>query len=315
MGETNDLNLQKDTERGKELAKILIPAFSNEGIYGHKDMPEDAVPEGVEKGSREHILFITMTVAIDYQRDAYDLWNGARKTYNNPETRYLFDPDSFSEDMMDGEKFEKVINDMQKYRLSKKQNKDAKNWITIALSLKRKCGSNPENIFRDNNWDAVKILNYIKNEKKHEGKGHAFPYLRGGKIGPLWIRMLRDNAGLKELKNLENIPIPVDVHVTRATLACGVVYGHDENFHLEKLHKLIRDVWKESTDGLYINGKKIMPIDVDEALWNLSRYGCTLRNKKTGDCPIIKCCVAGSMCVKGTIDLYDEEKCNIDIKI
>jgi hypothetical protein len=33
-------------------------------------MPEDVQPAGVERGSLEHILFITLMVAIDYQREA-----------------------------------------------------------------------------------------------------------------------------------------------------------------------------------------------------------------------------------------------------
>ena len=33
---------------------------------------------------------------------------------------------------------------------------------------------------------------------------------------PLWVRMLRDNVGL-EIWNLESVPMPVDVHIARAT--------------------------------------------------------------------------------------------------
>jgi len=39
------------------------------------------------------------------------------------------------------------------------------------------------------------------------------------------LRMLRDNVGIKKLKNLDKVPIPVGIQVARATLAIGVVRG------------------------------------------------------------------------------------------
>jgi hypothetical protein len=55
-------------------------------------MPEDEPPPGVQGGSLDLVLFITLTVAIDYQRDADALWESSRKTFANAETRYVFDP-------------------------------------------------------------------------------------------------------------------------------------------------------------------------------------------------------------------------------
>lgn len=59
-------------QKGCMLAKLLYTTFRSEGIHGQSAMPEDLLPEGVARGSREHLLFITLTVAIDYQRDAVD---------------------------------------------------------------------------------------------------------------------------------------------------------------------------------------------------------------------------------------------------
>ncbi len=81
-----------DTERGREAAKLLHSAFAQQGIHGRKWMPEDVMPAGVEQGSVEHILFLTLTVSIDYQREAGALWGAARQTFEDPSTRYLFDP-------------------------------------------------------------------------------------------------------------------------------------------------------------------------------------------------------------------------------
>lgn len=113
MKETKDLNLLLNTGRGRKLAETLIPALANGGILGHKEMPEDTPPEWVEKRSLEHILFITMAVELDYQRDANALWRHARETYDDSATRYLFNPERFSEYMLGGAKFVKVRNDMK----------------------------------------------------------------------------------------------------------------------------------------------------------------------------------------------------------
>lgn len=88
------MNLEINADRGREVAALLYKAFSSTGIYGRTAMPEDITPEGVERGSLEHLLFITLTVSIDYQRNADQLWKAARKTFEDPETAYLFDPKS-----------------------------------------------------------------------------------------------------------------------------------------------------------------------------------------------------------------------------
>ena len=53
---------------------MLYQAFTTGGIHGRNDMPEDVRPGGVERGSLEHVLFITLTTAIDYQSEAGVLW-------------------------------------------------------------------------------------------------------------------------------------------------------------------------------------------------------------------------------------------------
>ena len=66
--------MKVDEKRGRIAAERLYYAFRSEGIHGQKEMPEDMLPRGVGAGSLEHIFFITLTVAIDYQRDAPALW-------------------------------------------------------------------------------------------------------------------------------------------------------------------------------------------------------------------------------------------------
>jgi hypothetical protein len=89
-----------DHPRGAQLATLLPQSFNTIGIHGQKTMPEDAPPQGVKKSSLQHLLFITLTVSIDYQRDANALWTAARATYEDPATRYLFEPADQYEGML-----------------------------------------------------------------------------------------------------------------------------------------------------------------------------------------------------------------------
>jgi len=286
-----------DNEKGAKVGRLLYHSFATVGIHGHKDMPEDITPTGVERGSLEHVLFITLTVSIDYQRDAPSLWKVSRQTFQDPETRYLFDPGQLHQIT-----FQKIAKDMQKYKLSKKPEKDANIWRIVAFTFHDKWKDNPRNFLRDCSWNSLAILNRLGNDTHlHDGKSVSdYPYLRGPKIGPLWLRMLRDNVGISELKNLDKVPIPVDIHVARATLAIGVVRGYFEG-RLEQLFEYIRKAWFVSTEALDLEARPMIALDVDEPLWHLSKYGCTKRNDISGFCPVRQSCEAKEYCVEGKV--------------
>jgi hypothetical protein len=276
-------------------------------------MPEDILPKGVQKGSLEHILFITLTVSIDYQRDAEVLWASSRQTYEDPESLYLFNPQILHE-----APFSKIVRDMQKYKLSKKPQQDAKIWHTVGVTFFKKWQGAPRNFLASCNWDAPLILTRLKVDSHLENGKRVldFPFLRGDKIGPLWLRMLRDNAGLIQInnmdeipmpigiRNLDKIPIPVDIHVARATLSLGVVRGQYKG-PIDSLYETIRQAWFESVKGLNVDGRLMIALDVDEPLWHLSRYGCTYRDKIIGDCPVYDRCEAKEFCIKGKVAIQD----------
>lgn len=288
-----------NSEQGKKVAELLYNSFSTDGILGRTDMPEDILPDGVKRGSLEHTLFITLTVSIDYQRDAPALWKSSKDTFEDSETRYLFDPKSLHETPL-----EMIVEDMQKHRLSKKPRKDADIWRTVGITFYKKWEGDPRKFLQNCNWDSLAILKHLKTDTHLYGNKRVndYPYLRGDKIGPLWLRMLRDNVGIPQLENLEHVPIPVDIHVARATLATGVVRGNGEG-RLEELFSYIRKAWFESVKDMHIKNRRMIAMDVDEPLWHLSKYGCTQRDKITGNCPVQNECEASNYCVKGKIKI------------
>lgn len=291
--------IEIDVNRGRQLAGLLYNSFATTGILGNTEMPEDILPAGVVDGSLEHLLFITLTVSIDYQRDANTLWAVSRKTFEDPETRYLFDPG-----LLYSTRPKQIEQDMQKYGLSKKIKGDPHIWRTVGVTFLKKYHGNPLNFLEDCRWDSLIILQRLKDDTHLYNNKEVpdFPYLRGNKIGPLWLRMLRDNVGIKKLKNLELVPIPVDIHVARATLATGVVRGSFRG-NLANLFEWARKAWAESVKGLEVKNRPMIALDVDEPLWHLSKYGCTKRDKLIGKCPKINFCEAKEFCITGSIEI------------
>ena len=288
-----------DIARCRLAAGRLYRAFASEGIHGHQDMPEDLLPAGVARRSLEQILFITLTVSIDYQRDAPSLWESSRKTMADPETRYLFSPGRLHESGL-----AKVRNDMLRHGLAKKPCKDAYIWHTVGVTFLKKYGGDPRNLLLACSWDAVKVLRALRDGRHTQRNREVldFPYLRDPKIGPLWLRMLRDNVGMTELRSMEEVPLPVDVHVARATLCLGIVRGTFSG-PVQKIYQLIRRAWHEGVKGLEAAGRPMIALDLDEALWHLSKYGCTRRDPESGHCPVARTCPVRDLCWPGAIKL------------
>ncbi len=292
-----------NSEKAKEAAIILFEKFNSaEGIFGHNIMPEDLLPiwnsdltsSGIEKGSYEHLMFITLVVSINYQRNADQLWEAGRKTFEDEQTRWLFLP----EELMN-KKFDEIVDAMKVHKLSKKPEKDTKIWSDVSKSFFKVYGSNPLNLIKECDYDALKIF-----KKKSDLKfKQLFPYFSGNKIFPLWVRMLHDNIGL-ELKNIDKIPIPVDVHIARATFTTGCLTGKYEGT-ISNVSPQIDEAWRKTLE--LVNHQKLKyRLQLDEPLWHLSKYGC--RYRKEFFCPKKSKCPVSKFCMNGTINISAQKQ-------
>lgn len=289
--------LTLDVPRARQALPKLLTAYEQTGIFGKKEMPEDMLPPRVEAGSEEHLRFITLTVAIDYQRDADQLWEAARRTYGHLETRYLFDPTAVARTGM-----LQIVADMQRFHLTKKPEKDAQIWQTISCTLTSHFEGRVGNLIGAAKTDAGALLKLISTRPHASG----FPFLKGPKIGPLWVRMLHDNCGV-QLTGLADIPIPVDVHTAQATLQIGAVRAEGWKGTMLDLRKAVQAVWREA-----VTGTETYPLRLDEPLWHLSRIGCRklsgARQACRGRCPVGAEClpklqwlsIAGEMITDGS---------------
>lgn len=282
--------LLTNPEHSAKIIDILIDWYrgSRDGVLSGAELPESKPPNGVTRGSYEHIMFLTLTVSIDYQRSADALWNASRRTWEDETTRWVFSPIDISNRSQ-----EDLVFALSKYKLSKKQNKDAQIWRTVATSFLSLFQGDPRKLFETYSYDAYEIY---KAMRKRYGK--QFPYLAGStgtsKILSLWLRMLYDEAGI-EFRNMDSVPLPVDIHTARATITTGCLVGSFEG-SFTNLATQVQEAWKEACKKT-----KYFPLQLDEPLWNLSRSGCSNR-KNGGSCPKRNLCKLADFCTANSSD-------------
>lgn len=244
----------KNIEKIREIALSLFNDHSEKkGVFEiFPFSPEYTMPEGMKKGLDEHLLFITLTVSIDYMRDAEKLWKQSRNAWLNIIDRWIFDPRKVIENSQ-----EELIEFFKKIK-DRRPTKDGKIWFTICKKLIKFDGSVLK-LLESLEFDAILVDEYLDENKKD------FPYLNGYKIKPLWLRMINDTAGIR-LTRIEEIPIPIDVHTARMTLK--LVFNEDFDGRITpQLRERTQDAWK-----LILKGTPIYPLQMDQPLWLIGKY-------------------------------------------
>jgi len=283
-------NLATNPERTAEVIKTLMKWYreSRDGLLAGAELPESKPPGDVTRGSYEHIMFLTLTVAIDYQRSAAKLWDSARITWEDAQTRWVFFPEEVANRDLD-----QLVAALAKHKLSKKQKKDAEIWKKVASSFQSLFQGDPRKFFEAHSYDAFEIYNAMRGRYAKQ-----FPYLAGAtgtsKILSLWIRMLSDEARIA-FKNLDKVPLPIDIHTARATITTGCLVGKFKGT-FKKLAVQAQEAWTEACKNT-----EYYPLQLDEPLWNLSRLGCSKR-KNGSSCPEKHQCRLVVYCTANTSD-------------
>jgi len=232
--------------------KVLLQAYEL-GQLGQTRMPEDSNPSFSNDEQELRIAYFTLPMALNYQRDSYKLWEAALNTYNDPETKIVFDIAKSLE--LDEDE---LRNYLVKYKLALQPNKHIQIWRKILDTVFRNFGSF-SNLIKESENDFLKLKEIVQNKHK---KG--FPYLSGPKIFNYWSFILREYGGI-DLTNAEFIEIAPDTHVTKSSIILGVITeGEAGSFSKEKISERWRNILEDS--GLN-------PIDMHPPLWFWSRNG------------------------------------------
>jgi len=230
--------------------KILLDAY-NSGKLGYMKMPEDSSPKFSEKDKEVRLVYFTLPMSLNYQRDSYKLWESVLKTFNDSETRIIFDVKSsanFNE--------EQLREFLLKHKIALQPNKHIATWQKISKTISENWGSISKLLeFAD--YDFLK-LKYIVQKQFKKG----FPYLSGPKIFNYWSFIIQEYGKVK-LKNSEFIEIAPDTHITKCSILLGAITK-------EESESLTKEKISERWRGL-LRGTGINPIDMHPPLWFWSR--------------------------------------------
>jgi hypothetical protein len=230
----------------------LIDAFKT-GKLGQTIMPEDSNPGFGKNDIESRIAYFTLPMALNYQRDSYKLWESASKTFNDPQTKFVFNIESVC-----GSKEDDVRKALLKHRLALQPNKHINSWILISKTIYGNWGSWSKFI-QETDGDFLKLRQIVRIDNK---KG--FPYLSGPKIFNYWSFII-STYGKVKLSNRDQIEIAPDTHITQCSIRLGVITKKESEV-LSKDEISVR--WRD-----LLKGSNIDPIDMHPPLWFWSRNG------------------------------------------
>ena len=234
-----------------EKAEMLMQAY-RDGKLGGERLPEDANP-GLPKDSAAHYLYLTLPMALNYQRSAYALWESALATFSDPETSFVFEPKECI-----SRPFEAVQEALVKHRLALQKIKQTEIWIALCHTFITLFDGDIRLLFAQNEYCVAKLRVYVQKEHKKE-----FPYLSGNKIFNYWLNVLHQYTDLQTIDPNE-ITVAPDTHVCKASLQLGLI--NEAEYLSSNVQTVVAERWREVFEGTTHRC-----IDIHTPLWLWSR--------------------------------------------
>ena len=181
--EEGQLSVERKEAILKNVDKLLQLYYNGE--LGGEIMPEDANP-GLEKGTRENYLYFTLPMALNYQRNSYKLWESARATYLDDETKDVFFPEYVVQMTQ-----EDLRSKLLKYKVALQPNRHVEIWMRLCNTFNDKFQGDIRKLFLNNENSVKEIKEYILVNKK------GFPYLSGTKILNYWLYVMTQYTDVK----------------------------------------------------------------------------------------------------------------------
>jgi len=225
------------------------------GKLGGEIMPEDARPNIIDLDSSDNYHFLTLPMALNYQRNSYKLWECAAQAYIDKESNAIFHPTISTE--MSVEELRALL---LKHKVALQPNKHVDTWRRISISIVKLFNGDIRNLFAEADFDIIRIKEIIQDVNKKD-----FPYLSGHKIFNYWLHVMEVYTPTK-FKNRQEISVAPDTHIIQGTLRLGLVKG--ELDEIAQNRTIVADAWKE-----ILSSTDIAPIDIHTPLWLWSKRG------------------------------------------
>lgn len=229
-----------------------LKEFYDNGMLGGDLLPEDNNPN-LDKSSLENIIYFTLPMALNYQRNSYTLWESVLKTWNDDSTNFIFNIDEVL-----NRSFEEVQSALIKYRVALQKDKQTNIWIRLCKTFKEYFNGDINKLFIECNYDVEKIRHFIQAEHKKD-----FPYLSGLKLCDYWMYIMYIYCDIKFI-NVDKIRVATDSHVCRSTYKLGLITL--EEYNSNNVQEIVINRWTE-----LLKNENIKMIDISNALWLWSR--------------------------------------------
>ena len=262
------LEFKIDGEKADKITHRLLDLFyGKKGFFEGYSMPEYILPRNLEKGSRDHALYLTYVISVDYMTDAEKLWARSRSAHELYPER--FKPEEIKR------LSDQTLRSFIKGIGARFPSNGVSIWRKISKTLLEQFNGDPRNI-----TPTPLSIEEVKNRLD------KFPSLRGPKLSNFYIRAMGEN-NLFKMTNFDQLDIPVDKQVARFTMYTGVLKLLSEQFqgcvHEPPLRGLIEEAWRDAAKKL-----GTPPWKLDEPIWTIGSKLCS--GRKCGKCPVEELC-------------------------
>lgn len=282
-------NVKVDYGRAKEIVKIALEDYSSNktgNFYNGIEQPEDQFIQLLRgKGESEESVMnaLFLLTSMTFSGDTNVLFAGLLDEEKYDSNRWIFNPISVSQSDE-----EKVLTTVDNYvRPQGYQGNALIGWYHNCIEL-MKYGGSIRNFFESKDFDSLKIVDSLFVNPRAKRKEKEF-WRFGPKLSILLIQWM-DRYGLcPELKNADNIGIPVDFEICRFAIQTGIV---DIDYEVSA-HNLSYNILLPMFIKLCVEtGWK--PRAVSEALWTIGSKGCSnekpAKKEKNSVCPVRNFC-------------------------
>ncbi len=216
-------------------------------------MPEDVHPD-LPSGGKELLHYLTLGMCLNYQRNAFALWIACTKTFEDPETKWVFDPS-----LVDQAQTEQLRPALLRHKVALQPNKHVENWQRVSRGIIAHGNGDMRQILAAQNHDIERIREFVQSNRG------SFPYLAGNKICNYWLYVLTQYTDLP-LTNRAALSVAPDTHVIQASVRLGLITQSE--FERADVAVLVAQRWQD-----VLADTDLVPIDIHTPLWLWSRGG------------------------------------------
>ncbi|WP_025786316.1 hypothetical protein [Sporosarcina sp. D27] len=225
------------------------------GLLGGEVMPEDVLVNIVEEDKLMDVL--TLGMSLNYQRNSYSLWESVVKTYQDEQTKWIFDPITVANKEIDELREALLV-----HRVGLQPNRHSEIWRRVAKGIVNSSEQGDVlGLIESGNFDVSILKETMQVSRKTD-----FPYLSGPKIFNYWLYVLETYMKIS-WKSRELITIAPDTHILKATVKLGLCSEEVLNGGADD-RMAVAFAWEKA-----LKGSELAPIDIHIPLWLWSRAG------------------------------------------